>query len=428
MNRRHAARGLPTLVLTVSSLFYVYEFFLRVVPSALSNDLMLAFKIDAQGLGILSACFFYAYMPMQIPAGMLGDHYGPRKLLTMAVLVCGLAILAFSLTTHAYIAGIARCMIGLASAFAYICPLILAQHWFHPKRFVLITGLIQMMGCVGAMVGGAPIAVLSQVYGWRFTLMGSAAIGVVIAVLFWAVIRNHPNQKSATAHAQLNFAISHRERFKRVVRHSQSWAAGLTGFACWIPVVVFAALWGIPYLMTSYHMTNIQAAGYISWIWVGIAFGGPCLGWWSDHIRSRKIPLIIGLVGNLIFASIILCVPNLPEWALISSLTILGVCSSSQAVTFGIVKDNHTPEVSGTAVGFNNMAVIAGGTLIQPMVGMILRMLWNHQTTAAGVPIYSAHAYLVSLLIIPACAFLGLFIVLFCIKETHCQSVVSTPT
>lgn len=414
-------RGLPTLVIATASLFYVYEFFLRVAPSALSHELMLAFKIDAGGLGLLSASFFYGYMPMQIPAGMLGDQYGPRKLLTIAAVICGFAILAFSLTQNIYIASVARFYIGLASAFAYIGPLIIARRWFPAKRFVLISGLIQMMGCFGAVIGGAPIAILSHLYGWRLTLMASAAVGAVIAVLFWAVIRDHPDADSALQHAESNEAISQKERFKRVCHNGQSWAAGITGFACWTPIVVFAALWGVPFLMTAYSLTSIQAAGYISWIWLGIAAGGPMLGWWSDHIRSRKTPLIIGLVGNIILTSMILFMPHLPGWLLGSLLCLLGFTSSSQAVTFGVAGDNHTSEVAGTAVGFNNMAVIAGGFLIQPLVGMLLRLMWSHKTTAAGVPIYSSHAYHWALAIIPVCAIIGLFTVIFWVKETHCE-------
>ena len=92
----------------------MYEFFLRVVPSALNQELMRDFHMDAAGLGVISAFFYYGYTPMQIPAGMLADRWGPRKLLTWAVLLCAASIGVFSTTQSFFLLSAARFIMGLA--------------------------------------------------------------------------------------------------------------------------------------------------------------------------------------------------------------------------------------------------------------------------------------------------------------------------
>jgi fucose permease len=47
----------------------------------MTSELMRSFAISAKDLGTLSAFYFYAYVVMQIPTGVLVDSWGARKLL-----------------------------------------------------------------------------------------------------------------------------------------------------------------------------------------------------------------------------------------------------------------------------------------------------------------------------------------------------------
>lgn len=417
--QRYWAIALAVIIVSVSSLFYVYEFFLRVVPSALTGELMSEFHMDARALGIMSSLFFYAYIPMQIPAGLLGDRYGPRKLLSLAALVCAGAIFWFSSTDNYYVLLLTRFLIGLASAFAFIGPLMLAQRWFHPKHFAMITGLIQFMGCLGAIFGGTPLALLSAKYGWHATLYGAAVIGLVLFVLFWLVVRDYPKDYPHTSHTQID-TKGEWERLKTVTHNPQTWAVGLVGMACWMPIVVFAALWGVPFLQTIYHVDAAHASAMTLWIWVGVAVGSPIVGWWSDKIQSRKLPLYLCFSFALVSSLAVVLMHHLNIVIMDIALFFFGFAAASQVVTFGLVADNNPPSVSGTSVAINNMAVIFGGLIFQPLVGFILRGVWDHKMLN-GIPVYSIHAYTLALVSIPIGCFIGLLAITFLIKETHCQ-------
>jgi sugar phosphate permease len=416
---------LPFLVCSVGAFFYVYEFFLRVMPSAMTDELMRSFHIDAAGLGVLSAFFYYGYTPMQIPAGLLLDRFGPRVLLSLSMLVCALGAFAFGLTNSAIVASIARLFIGLVSAFAFVGALVLASRWFAARYFALIVGLIQLMGCIGAIVGEAPVAVIVQSIGWRATMFWSAAVGGVFAILFWAIIRDRPEHGQATTlpHGDM----SEWQRLSRVLRNPQTWAIGLYAFACWAPIAIFADLWGIPYLKLFYHTTVAKAAVGVAIIWIGIAIAGPIVGWWSNKIMNRKIPLFICSILGLCSSLAILYIPHLPWLFMYIALFFFGTAASAQSVTFGVVQDNNPLTVAGTAVGFNNMAVILGGVLFQPLVGFILNARWTG-TIINGLHYYHLADYRVALILLPICSLLGIFSCLFLVKETHCKPQFATTT
>lgn len=414
-------RVLPTLIVTLAATFYVYEYFLRVMPGAMTHELMSSLNIEASGLGIMSSLFFYGYAPMQIPAGLLIDRFSARKLLSISVLLCSVGALIIGLTNNFLIAGLGRFIIGFFSAFSFVGTLVLASRWFSAKYFALITGLVQFMGSVGGIAGLAPVAILVSHYGWRHTQLYSATIGLLLALLFWLIIRDHPETKlNVSKHTMINHNLSEKERLKVVLKNPQTWTIGLFAFANWAPMTIFSELWGVPFLKTLYGTSTELASGYIAIVWLGVAFIGPLIGWWSNRINNRRIPLIAsGIVALATSLALIYC--TLPLYLLYIVLFLFGGAAGAQAVTFGVVQDIHPPSVAGTAVGFNNMAVIMGGVLIQPLAGFILDATWGGQLMD-GVRFYTLGSYQTALCTIPICAVIAILVGQFMVKETHCAA------
>ena len=102
---------LSWLVWGLGALFYVIAFFQRVAPAVLTTELMSDFALTATTLGNLSAFYFYSYVAMQVPTGLLADHWGPRRLLTLGAAVAGLGTLMFGLAPDAVWANAGRLLI-----------------------------------------------------------------------------------------------------------------------------------------------------------------------------------------------------------------------------------------------------------------------------------------------------------------------------
>ena len=185
---------MPYFVFLLATAFYLYEFILQVSPSVMAAPMMKTFGVSASGFGFISAFYFYAYAPMQVPAGLLFDRYGPRKLMTCAIILCALGSVFFAATTNIMAAAAGRFLMGFGSAFSFIGALVLLSRWFEPTKFALFAGIAQFMSSLGAMFGERPLAILINAYGWRTASFILGGIGFILALLFWIFIRDYPKQ------------------------------------------------------------------------------------------------------------------------------------------------------------------------------------------------------------------------------------------
>ncbi len=111
---------------------YLMGFYQRVAPAVMTSELMESFAIGAAGLGNLSGFYFYSYVAMQVPTGILADRWGPRRLLSLGALVAGAGSLIFAMAPSFAWAGVGRLLIGGSVAVAFVGMLKLAAHWFAP--------------------------------------------------------------------------------------------------------------------------------------------------------------------------------------------------------------------------------------------------------------------------------------------------------
>lgn len=114
----------------LAAIFYFYDYLLQVSPSAMKPELMLSLAKHAEDFGSLSAYCLYAYGLMQIPAGVLLDKYGPRRIITIASCLCAIGSLVFAASTTLWHAKVGRLLIGAGAGFALLTCLKIACQWF----------------------------------------------------------------------------------------------------------------------------------------------------------------------------------------------------------------------------------------------------------------------------------------------------------
>lgn len=404
------------LIFFLAASFYLYEFILQVAPSVMADPIMKTFAVTGEGFGVISAFYFYAYAPAQLPAGVLFDRYGPRKLMTFAIALCAFGSAFFASTDSVLTACIGRFMIGLGSAFSFIGVLVLVSRWFPPHYFAILAGVAQLMSSVGAIFGEMPLAALIDLVGWRNASFILSAIGFILAGFFWVYIRDYPHQQNQTI--PNHYLRDEWKRLVAVCKYKHTWVIGAYSFAIWTPIAVFAALWGVPYLQEKFQISVVVASGMCSMIWIGIGLGSPALGWLSDRIESRRFALALSAMLGLLATLVLFYWPNLSYVCAYWVLLLLGLGASGQTVSFAVVKENNSPDLVGTASGFNNLAVLIGGALFQPFVGYVLHHSEDWRLVN-GLHVYSLASYQKALLIMPLCFLASLVISLFLIKESH---------
>jgi len=314
----------PIFICCLASVFYVYDYFIQVAPSVMTHQLMRSFSIGAGGLGALSACFYYSYTVMQIPAGLLLDRMGARVLVTLAVLCSAIGITLFGVTYDFAIAGVARFIVGLASSFSFISVLFLISRWFAHRHFAMAAGLVQLAGCVGSLFGLVPLAILVNAIGWRRSMVLTGLITFGFSFLFWIFIRDG---KKPRAKKTIATPRSEWQRLKYLMKKNQIWWVAACGFMSWVPVAIIGALWGVPYFMKVYGLTNSAAGRLCSLFWVGLGIGSPLMGWISNRLRNRRAPFTSCFVMGVIGSILILDASIVPLWLIGFALILLGLSS-----------------------------------------------------------------------------------------------------
>ena len=408
-HREH--RLLPLLAWATGSTFFFYAWVLRVAPSVMIEELMRDFAVGAGVLGHLSAAYFYGYAGMQIPVGLLLDRFGPRRLMTIAAFVCAGGCVLFATSSSLGAATAGRFLIGASSAFSLVGAMAVAGQWFPANRFAIFSGLAMAMGMIGGVFGQAPLRLAVEASDWRVVSLLLTAGGIALGLAAWLTVRDRHRGSGGLAGMLAGLAA--------VLRHRQSWLIALTGLGTSAPLLGFASLWGVPFLEVGYGYSRAQAATLTSLVFVGWSVGAPLVGWLSDRLELRKAPLIAGLTLQTLSLALLIYVPSLPLPALATLCFLVGFCGASQVVCFALVRENHTPALSGTAIGFVNAMVTGAGALFQPLVGFLLDLGWSGEMTS-GARIYDLGAYRLALTSLTACCGAGL-ICLLAVRETYCR-------
>lgn len=402
----------PWLVWLLGAGFFFYKYLVQVSPSVMTSDLMLAFNVNGVGLGNLSACYFYAYLLMQIPVGILLDKFSPRYLTACAIFICGLSTYLFSETNSLAMACISRGLIGFGAAFAAVSCFKAASIWFPAERFALISGMCMTAAMLGAVGGQAPLSALVQQFGWREALQIIAAIGVLLSVLYLLLIRDKKVNKASLS-APFHFSL--------IFKSKQAWLLSIYSGLAFAPVSVFGGLWGVPFLEKAYHLTAQQAALAVSWIFIGFAMGAPLLGWLSDTMKKRKPIMMFGTVLATVSLMIIIYSAVLKANTIGILLFLFGFGASGFFISFAMIREIFPLMLTATVLGFMNTFDSICEAISEPFVGMFLDMGWRGEIVN-GIHQFSTAGYQWALTLLPIYLVIA-FIVLLFIKETHCKSM-----
>ena len=409
------------IIWLLSASFMFYKYALEVSPSVMTDTLMRAFQINGVELGHLAACYFYAYLLLQIPAGLFIDALGPRRVTTLAILLCAGGTFIFSNAETFFVAAIGRFMTGAGAAFAAVNSLKLISNWFSPQKFALMTGLMMSVAMLGAVGGQAPLSAFIDSLDWRTALKFISFAGIALSTIFCLLEKNHPSnliQKNSD-HPTLSLF----GRLKLILQNPQSWwLSAYSGFA-FAPVMVFGGLWGVSFISTAFSLPQNLAAQSVSSIFIGFAIGAPVFGFLSDLIGSRRFVMFWGTLVSLFALSCVIYISNLTPGMVTSLLFLFGFSISSFLVCFAMICEVTTPVLAATAVGFMNAFDALFGAFSDPFTGKLLDLCWDG-AILDGARIFSISAYKIAFATLPICLIVSL-ILLLKIKETAPQK--STP-
>lgn len=416
---KHPPASLAWWVWGLGAAFYLIAFYQRVAPAVITRELSEAFSLSAASLGNLSAFYFYGYVAVQIPTGLLADRWGPRKVLATGAVLTAAGTLMFALAPSVAWANAGRLAIGSAGGVAFVSMLKLATHWMPSRQFAFVSGVALFVGVLGATLAGAPLRVAVDAFGWRQVMTASAIATFAVAVAIWLVVRDDPAQRGHASYfpeaAAREKPASIARQLAEVLSHRNAWLLLFIPGAFSAIVLTFAGLWGVPFLVT-HHGFSTRGAGLLAsamllaWSASSMVFG-PL----SQRMGRRKPIYIGGLLAALLLWSGLVLFPGMPRGALMALLLAVSVACGAFIVTFAFAKESVPARLGGTVSGIANM----GGMLMQPAVGLMLDRHWDG-VMAAGTRSYGLAAYQSGFALVLAWGALSLVLLAFT-RETYCR-------
>lgn len=400
-------QGRAIFIFILMAMFLCFEMALQVSPGVMTRQLTAALSLSPFALGLMSGLYYLTYTLMQIPSGLMFDRKSFRNVAVIAISVCAIGAGIFGLANSMLTGALARMFMGFGSAFAFLSVLTVADRYFPAKYFAFLTGIAQLLAALGGMAGEFPVAFSVHQFGWRETLYGLCAIGLVLAVLVRFLVPTPAPEKLCNGVCEPMW-----QTVKVIIKNKQTWFVGAYAFLNWSAMTAFAALWGVPFLEAAYHLPTETAAGLVALMWLGVGLASPFIGGLSDWL-GRRNPLLImtGLVGMLSIGLVLYV--NLPVWVIGVLLFLTGLGCSGQILTFAVIKDDANSNRVSTSIGFINMAEVASGLLVQPMVGKLIE--WHAADSS-----YSLADYHFALGLLPVAFALSAVLGWVFIRETYC--------
>lgn len=360
----------PWLIWGTSEFFTLFQFLIQLTSGIIVEPLMNDFNISAFDAALVISGFYYMYISLQIPVGLLMDKIGPRLLLSLGALVCGIGCIIFSQTHTFYIAFLARLSMGTGAAFAFVGTLYVIREWFPLERYSFLIGMSEMLGMIWAILGTLSFTAFLDSFGWRACIFTSGCFFLASSIASALFISNHNPSRKIVKSAGITLTLW--QRFRLVIRSPLAWKNALYCGFMFSVVTVFVALWEPPFLKEALGISLSQAATIDTMAFVGIALGCPLYGFISQKFQKRRPFLIIsGITTMLLFTFMIYFPPH--TVIMMGFFTFLiGMCCSGYILCFAISDEISLNKVKNTYTGFTNAICVLTAPLLQPIVGYVL--------------------------------------------------------
>ena len=375
---RTRIRRYSYLICAVIFLSYLLVFFHRVSPSVLALEMQAAFGVGGTLLGVLGSAYFYAYGLMQFPVGLLADSWGPRKTVSLFLVVAAAGSILTGLSLNLGWAIVGRFLVGAGVSTIFVCNFKLLTEWFTARQMSQAGGIFMAVGGLGVLMASTPLAWLSDLFGWQGTLVLVGLATLVMAGLAYLIVRDHPRDKgwpairTATGRAEPRPA-SLLGGMKGVLCSARLWPLAAWAFINVGLTFALGSMWSVPYLQEVYGMTKARAAGVQVTFALGLILGGPFLSFLANSLGRRPVlrlcSLFLALAG-LVFYFFPQGLPLAILYLLFFIIYLVGIASGPVIAVYS--KELFDPAIAGTSVGLVNFFPFLGGGIFQVVMGAIL--------------------------------------------------------
>lgn len=380
---------IPILMWGVATIFYAFEIMLKSSMGSVSEVFSSQLSLNNTQLASLSSAFYFTYIILQIPAGILIDKYGVRKMLPIAVFAAVVSTLLFSLNNSFVALMVARILMGVCGAFGFLCAITLAVQWFSVKNFALLAGLTNFIGYLGGSLSGMPLTMIITDNNWQFIYFCFSLVGVFILVIAMLVVSDNKSKKKLSRENVIFKDILKAIYSRNIINNGLFCAAtmGATFALC--------DLWGRDFLASLGYSEFYASLAGNSLIFIGIAITAPLWGLMTKYVAIRTL-LSIGALLGVVSSALYLYI-SIPVFLLCILSLGIGASQSSHILSFSYVHKYSRKAVISAVFAFVNLCGIIGGATVQLVIGVFLDLGVTKSVVVCIIPALFFIAFLLTL-------------------------------
>jgi MFS family permease len=358
------------LAWTTVAIAYAIAFLQRVSPQSVGLSFMHDFGTDAAGVAMLASSYFWGYTLMQIPAGLLVDRYGVKRVVLSSMAASSIGSAAFAFAPNLLDVFMARLIVACGDALVFTALLKLVAQNFSDERFGFMSGISQVSGYLGGVLATTPLAAAVSGFGWRACFIFIACVG--LANLAFASATLKPAAATAQNNKTLRSVVS---ASLRALTQAANWGCAMSFASHFAVVTTLSGVWGIPMVAHLFNISPAAAGSPLLAFMVGNAAGSILLGHAADRVTALDAALVrICLLRMLLIAML------LPPIAHAFGLLYVGVVFAVLGLVAGgtvpmvlkCTKRLYTAELIGVGASVNTTAagIFAGAS--QPVLGFAM--------------------------------------------------------
>jgi len=376
----------------VASLFYAYQYILRVMPNVMINDILEKFQIDSTTFGQFSGVYYIGYSLMHLPVGVLLDRYGPKKVMSGCMLLTVLGLLPLAMTDHWLFSILGRFLIGLGSSGAILGVFKIIRMTFSEERFPRMLSFSVMIGLIGAIYGGGPVDFMKQAFGYETVIYLFALLGVLLTVITYWIVPSTKPVITSTVGSNIREVLTNQKVL---------WTCLFAGMMV-APLEGFADVWATVFLKQVCGLDASLSASLPSLIFIGMCFGAPFLSLVAERLRNYLLTIAATGIFMMVGFVFLLGYPQ-SSMGISVNFTIVGICCAYQVLIVYKVSTYVREQIAGLTTAIANMIIMAFGYVFHTIIGKVI-------DSTGGILDAKAISYGVSVVPISLCIGAGGFI------------------
>jgi MFS transporter, ACS family, D-galactonate transporter len=294
------------------------NFFDRINLSVSRDALHASFGLSLVAFGYLSSAFSWTYALMQMPAGVLLDRLGVRRVGRISALLWSLASFAAALSPGLSSFFGARLLLGVSESPTFPANAKALGYWFTREERGLATAITDAAAKFSTAIGIPLIGLVLLHFGWRWSFAATGFISCFYFVLFYVIYRN-PSEDKHLSPEELQFILQGGAQLENQAgaRSGASLAYLLTeqkvyglalGWGAYNYTFFLLLTWLPSYLSVSLHMDLFHSVFYTSVPWLFATFTDLLVGGWLvdaliqhgwDANRVRQTVMVAGMAFGL---------------------------------------------------------------------------------------------------------------------------------